>query len=140
MGNEAMFKPYSIVNWYVIKIDGNLFYSDQIGENSVHQGLKDSERVSQTKKYYLRFKQFSIDGEGSLSLISFLNMNIIITSINIEHGEILSLPQATNDIGGKETWVAIFYHKVVQFALILDQVQVPIFFFDEEIGKGNQRL
>lgn len=76
-----------------------------------------------------------VGDEGHLSLIFFLDLDVIITLPDVKLCEDLCFGQAVNDIRGKWQRIAIFNCNGIELPVILYEVKLSILLFDKE-GRG----
>ena len=64
--------------------------------------------------------------------MTFFNMNIMITSVNIQSGEIFCILEVVDKVICKWNWIWVFYGDLIYGVVVLDKTQFPIFLFYEE--------
>jgi len=73
---------------YVIEVDHYYTFHDEVLEDIVHYCLESGWTVSHTKEYYKGFEQTPVGVEGSLPLISGLNIYIVETLVDVKLGKV----------------------------------------------------
>ena len=68
----------------IIQVHYHYFFSDEVSENVVYYCLEDGQTVSYFKEYHQGFEQAIVSIEGSLLLISGLDMYVVETPVNIQ--------------------------------------------------------
>jgi len=67
------------------------YHLDELMEDIIHHCLEHCGGVTQSKKHDSWFKQPSVSSECSLPLITFLDLHIVESPVEIEYGEELSV-------------------------------------------------
>ena len=105
----------------VIQIDADYTFGDQILEYLVHHGLKGGRTIGETKEHNQGFEKSSVCVEGSLPLITFLDVDIVVPPLDIEFGEVPRTSESVNEVGDEWEWVCILYCLRIQCSVVLDQ-------------------
>ena len=80
-------------NREVIYVDDEPSISNHISKEVIHKSLECGRRVTETKEHDSWFKESFVSNEGRFSSMSILDMNIVIPSMNVEFGEVMSVFQ-----------------------------------------------
>ena len=75
----------------VIYIDDKPSFSNHVLEGIIHESLKCSRGVTKAKEHSGGFKESFVDDEGCLPLVTIFDADIIIPSMNIKFGEVVSI-------------------------------------------------
>ncbi|KAG5342016.1 hypothetical protein C0989_005696 [Termitomyces sp. Mn162] len=67
----------------VVKVYTHYALCYEVLEDVVHHGLKGGRAIDESKEHNKQFKQLPIGPEGSLPLIFFLNVHIVVTPLDI---------------------------------------------------------
>jgi cellulose synthase/poly-beta-1,6-N-acetylglucosamine synthase-like glycosyltransferase len=76
-------------NEYVIQIDTDYTFGDQVLEYLVHHGLKGGQTIGETEEHNQGFEKSLVCAKGGLPLITFLDADIVLPPPDIEFGEVL---------------------------------------------------
>ena len=108
-------------NEYVIQIDTDYTFGDQVLEYLVHHGLKGGRTIGETEEHDQGFEESSVCVEGGLPLITFLDADIVVPPPDIEFGEIPRTSESVNEVGDEWEWVRVLYRLRIQCSVVLDQ-------------------
>src|SRR5882724_7494421 len=75
----------------VVHIDGHYSLVDEFFENVVHHCLECGGTVCEAEEHDQRFKKASVRPKGGLPLVSFFDLNVVVSPVNIQLSELLSL-------------------------------------------------
>ena len=67
--------------------------------------------------------------EGCLSLMSILDVDIVVSSSNIKLGEVFHILEFVNEVGDERERIGVLNGVVVQIAIILAGAEFPVLFF-----------
>ena len=70
-------------NEYVIHVDGQASLVYDFFEDVIHHCLKGNGTVHEAKEHYHRFKQALVCPEGSFPLVSFPDLHIVVSPLDI---------------------------------------------------------
>lgn len=121
----------------IIEVDSDFALSDQVLEYVVHHPLEGGWGIGETKEHYSGFKKSTVHPERSFLLISFLDLDIVVSPANIKFGEILGALELVNEFRDEGEWVAVFDRHFVQLAVVLYGTEQAILLFDEEEGQSE---
>jgi len=108
-------------NEYVIQIDADHTFGDQVLEYLVHHGLKGGWTIGETEEHNQRFEKSSVCAKGSLPLITFLDADIVVPPPDIEFGDVLRTSESVNEVRDEWEWVRVLYRLRIQCSVVLDQ-------------------
>ena len=80
-------------NEEVIHIDDQPSFSNHVSEQVIHESLECSRRVAKAKEHNHGFKEPLVHDEGCLPLMTVFDMDIIVSSTNVEFSEVASVFQ-----------------------------------------------
>src|SRR5882724_8417567 len=75
----------------VIHIDGHYSFIDEFLEDDIHHHRECGRTVREAEEHDQRFKKALVCPKGGLPLISFFDMNVVVSPANIQLSEILGL-------------------------------------------------
>src|SRR5882762_7846780 len=76
-------------NEYVIQIDADYTFRDQVLEYLIHHVLKGGRTIGETEEHNQGFEKSSVCAEGGLPLITFVDADIVVPPLDIKFGEVL---------------------------------------------------
>ncbi len=82
-----------------VEVDGDLSFPDQVAEDVVHHPLEGHRRVSKPEEHDCQFEQSSIHAESGLFFVSFPNLDVVVSPMNIELHEVLGATKFVNEFG-----------------------------------------
>ena len=89
------------MNAKVVHIDLKPLFGDHVQEDMVHKGLEHRRRIAKTKEHYHEFKKTEGSDDGCLPLIRFLDLNVVVSPLNVELSEINGVLHIINEFGNK---------------------------------------
>ncbi|KAG6808320.1 hypothetical protein H0H92_004528 [Tricholoma furcatifolium] len=72
----------------VVEVHAHHALRDEVAEDVVHHGLEGGGAIGKAKEHGEQFEQSLIGPEGCLSLITLLDAHIVVTSANVQLGEV----------------------------------------------------
>jgi len=75
----------------VININDEPSFSDHVMEGVVHESLEGGRRVGEPKKHDGGFEEAFVDDEGSFTLVTIFDMDIVVSSMDIKFGDDLGI-------------------------------------------------
>ena len=78
-------------NEEVFHVDDELSFSNHVLEGVIHELLKYSKGVAETKEHDCWLEEPFVCGEGHLPLMAIFDVNIIVTSSNIKLDKVTSI-------------------------------------------------
>ena len=119
----------------IIHIDNKSPFCDHIAERVVHEPLKGGRRGDKAKEHYGWFKKFFVGDEGGFPLVSILDMDIVISLVNVKFGEDFHSLEFINKVRDEGEGVCITDRMFVDIAVILTEAKTAILLFDNEEGE-----
>ena len=101
-------------------------------ENGVHHTLEGGRGIGKAKEHDPRLEHASIGFESSLPFVAFLDMDVIVSPSYVELGEKGAAGEAVNGLRYERGYVMVLLGPSVDWAIILDWAELPVFLFDEE--------
>src|SRR5260370_27477131 len=98
----------------------------------VNQHVEGSGGISQRKEHDRRFEEPFGSKERCLPLVAFLNADVVVSPSYIEFGEEGAASEAVDGLGYKRGYITVLLGPTVNWAIVLDWAELPIFLFDEE--------
>ena len=74
--------------------------------------------------------------EGCLPLMSILDVDIIVSPLDVELGEVFCILEFIDEAGDEGEGVGVLDGVFIQVVVVLAGMKFPIFFFDEEERGG----
>jgi len=96
----------------------------------------------ETEEHNQRFKQASVNLEGCLPLISYLDPYIVVSLTDVKLGEIphFSFGYFVEDIWDQSQRVGVLHYHHVELQVVLNKMEAPILLFYEEDRRGHWQL
>ncbi len=101
-------------------------------EDHVHHHLEGSGGVRQPEEHDHRFEESLGGKKRCLPFIAFLDMDVIVSPSYVELGEKGAAGEAVNGLRYERGYVMVLLGPSVDWAIILDWAELPVFLFDEE--------
>src|ERR1700733_6325158 len=98
----------------VIQVDTDYALRDQILEYLIHHGLESGWAVAETKGHDQGFKKSSVCVECGLPLITFLDVDIVVSPPDIQLGDVMCTLESVNEVGDEQKRICILYHLCIQ--------------------------
>jgi len=83
----------------VLHVDNKPFFGNHVSEGIIHESLKGGGGVGKSKEHDCGFKEAFVDDESCFPLVAVLDMNIVVSSMNIKFGENLGIFKFINEVG-----------------------------------------
>ena len=98
-----MMKSKSItgMNAKIVHIDFKPSFSNHVQEDMVHKGLEHRRCIAKTKEHNCGFIKTKGSDKGCLPLIRFLDLNVVVSPLNIELSEINEVLHIINEFRNK---------------------------------------
>ncbi|KAI0310949.1 hypothetical protein OF83DRAFT_1069677, partial [Amylostereum chailletii] len=100
----------------------------------IHHCLEHCRRIHKAKEHHQGFVQPAVRFESSLPLVSFLDMDIIVSPADIHLREDLGTFEFVDKLGNEWEWVFILDGAFIQCSIVLYRMKLPILFLDKEEG------
>ncbi|KAG6872476.1 hypothetical protein C0993_002128, partial [Termitomyces sp. T159_Od127] len=130
--NPAVLLKRVSVDEDVVKVYAHYTLHDEVPKDVIHHCLESGWTVSESEEHDKGFKQSTIGPKGSLPLVSFLNVHIVVAPPDVQFGEVLRPPEVIDELGDEGERVAILHRHGVKDLVVLDQPERAILLFDEE--------
>jgi len=124
----------------VIHVDNEPSFRKVVGEDMVHERLKGRRRVALAEEHHRRFVKPVRSSESGLPLISLLDLNVVISPLDIKFREVMRMFESVNKIGDARKRVSVFDHMRIYVAVVLAGMERSIFLWDEEERRRLQRF
>ncbi|KAF9798068.1 hypothetical protein IEO21_10789 [Rhodonia placenta] len=111
--------------------------NNEIMEDDIHHCLESRGGIGEAEEHYQRFVQPPVSYKGSLPLITGFDLDIIVSSSDIELCEERSTLELVDHLGNQQQWIAIFDGNCVQLAVVLHRSKCPFLLFDDEEGRNG---
>ncbi|KAG5338305.1 hypothetical protein C0989_007610 [Termitomyces sp. Mn162] len=121
----------------VVAIYTHYVLCNEVPEDVIHHGLECGGAVGESKEHHKQSEQSSVGLESSLPLVSFLNVHIVVTPLNIQFNEASCTPEVVDELGDEEEEVAVLHHYGIGNTIILNQLEQAILLLDEEDWRSH---
>ncbi|KAG6863343.1 hypothetical protein C0993_011909 [Termitomyces sp. T159_Od127] len=121
----------------VVKVYAHYTLHDEVPKDVIHHCLKSGRTVGESKEHDEGFKQSTIGSEGSLPLVSFLNVHIVVALLDVQFGEVPHPLEVIDELGDEGERVAILHHHGIKDPVVLDWPEQAILLFDEEDQRSH---
>ena len=92
--------------------------------------------VVEAKEHNGGFEEPLVGDEGCLPLVAILNMDVVVSPMNIELGEVVSVFQLVHKVRDEREGVGVTSGVFIEVAVILTRVEFAILLFDKEERGG----
>ena len=89
------------MNAKIIHIDFKPSFSDHVREDMIHKGLECRRCIAKTKEHHCGFIKTKGSDEGCFPLIQFLDLNVVVSPLNVEFSEINGVFHIINEFRNK---------------------------------------
>ncbi|KAG6892434.1 hypothetical protein C0993_003848, partial [Termitomyces sp. T159_Od127] len=124
----------------VIKVDTHYTLCNEVLEDVIHHCLKGGWAIGELEQHNKQFKQSSVGLEGSLPLISLLDVHIVVTPPDIHFGEVPCPPEVIDELKDEGKGIVILHCHGVKNPVVLDQLERAILLSNEEGQRSHWRL
>ena len=76
-------------------------FHDHVSENMIHEGLKSAGGIAESEEHDGWFKKSKRGDEHSLPLIFLMNMDVVVTPVNVEFSEVGGILHVINKFRDK---------------------------------------
>ena len=118
----------------VVHVDDEPPFSNHVLEGVIHESLECCWGVTKAKEHDGGFEESFVGDEGSLPLVTVLDVNIVVAPMNIKLGKVASVFQLVHEVRNKGKGVCISGGMFVEVAIILARAKLAIFLLDKEEG------
>ncbi|KAG5349175.1 hypothetical protein C0989_005447, partial [Termitomyces sp. Mn162] len=101
-GDPMVFLQCFGVDENVIEVHAHYTLCNEVLEDVIHHGLEGGWAVGETKEHDEWLEQSPVGLEGHLPLISFLNVHIIVTPLDVQFSEVLHAPEVVDELRDEE--------------------------------------
>ena len=119
-------------NEKVIHIDDKPSFSDHVLERIIHELLEHSRAVAKTEEYDSRFKKSLVGDEGCLPLVAIFDVDVVISLVNVEFGEVVSIFQLVHKVEDEGKGVCIMGGAFVEVVIVLAKGEFAILLFNDK--------
>ncbi|KAG5335022.1 hypothetical protein C0989_002454, partial [Termitomyces sp. Mn162] len=105
----------------VVKVYTHYALCYEVLEDVIHHGLKGGGAIGESKEHNEQLKQSLIGPEGSLPLISFLNVHIVVTPPDVQFSEVLCTLEVVDELRDEGEGVTVLHHHGIENLVVLDQ-------------------
>jgi len=101
-------------------------------KDHVHHHLEGSGRVSQSEEHNRWFEEPFGSKECRLPFVAFFDTDVVVSPSYVEFGEEGTPGKVVNSLGYEGGYITILLGPLVDWLIILDWTELPVFLFDEE--------
>ena len=116
----------------VVHVDNEPSFCDHIMKGVIHESLKGGRRIGKTEEHYGWFEESLMDDESSFPLVPILDMDVVISPMDIELGENLFPLEFIDEVRDEWKGVCIADCVFVNIAIVLIGVEATILLFSKE--------
>ena len=120
----------------VVHVDFQPFLSQHVGEDVIHECLEHGGSIAESKKHDSGFEESHGGNESGFPLILLLDVNVIISPMNVEFGEQCGLLHIIDEFWDEREWIGISDSVGVQVAVILAWTKGFVLLWYKEEGGG----
>ncbi|KAG5333671.1 hypothetical protein C0989_005038 [Termitomyces sp. Mn162] len=124
----------------VVKVYTHYALCYEVLEDVIHHGLNGGGAIGESKEHHKQLKQSSVGSKGGLLLVSFLDVHIVVTLLDIQFSEVLCTPEVVDELGNEGEGVMVLHCYGIENPVVLDQSEQAILLLDEEDHESNEAL
>src|SRR5882724_7079693 len=87
----VLFRSLAAETEDVVHIDGHYSFINEFLEDVIHHHLECGGTVHEAKEHDQRFEKASVCPKGGLPLVSFFDLNVVVSPENVQLSEVLGL-------------------------------------------------
>ena len=118
----------------VVHVDHEPSFCNHIAKGVVHEPLKGGRRIGETKEHYGWFKESFMGDEGGFPLVSILDMDIVISPVDVKFGENHCSLEFIHKVRDEWEGVCITDCVFVDIVIILTRTETTVFLFNKKEG------
>ena len=119
-------------NEEVIHVDDKPSFGDHVSEGVVHESLEHGRGITKTKEHHSWLKESFVGNEGCFPLMTILDTDVVVSPMNVELGEVVSIFQLVHKIGDERKGVGITGGMFVEVLVVLAGAEFTILLLDKE--------
>ena len=122
----------------VVRVDQDVIevneyaYIQQVGENIVHEMLECGWSIGKSKGHNTPFKRTIMSREDGFPLITFVNLDKMVSILEINFSEELSLLRSVQEVGDVGKQIIVFLCDLVEVPEINTELKGTIFLLDKQ--------
>ena len=124
------------VDSHVVHVDLKPLFWEHICKDMVHESLESGGSIAETKEHDGGFEEFHGGDESGFSLIFLLDVNVVISPVNVKFGEQGGFLHVIDEFRNEGEWIGISDGVGVQVAVILAWVKGSVLLGYKEEGGG----
>ncbi|KDQ25396.1 hypothetical protein PLEOSDRAFT_1045877, partial [Pleurotus ostreatus PC15] len=128
------------VDQNVIQIDNDHTFHNELPEEVVHHGLEGRRAVGQSEEHYQQLEESARSPKHGLPLVTLLDLDVVETPLDVELGEVASVPEFIHQVRDERERVPILDRHAVELPVVLDQAERSILLLDKEHRGSHGRL
>jgi len=105
---------------------------DLPAEDHVHHHLESSRGVGKSKEHNRGFEEAFWGEECCLPFVAFLDADIVISPSYVELSKEGAAGEAVDGLRNEWGYIAILLRPLIDWSVVLDRTEFPVFFLDEE--------
>ena len=124
----------------VIHVDEEPSFCDHVLKGVVHESLECGRGVAKAEEHDGGFEESFVGNEGCFPLVAILDADVVISPMNIEFGEVMSIFQLIHKVGNEGKRVSVAGSVFIEVLVILAGVEFTVFLLDKEEGGCLRRV
>ena len=125
-------------NKEIVHVDDKPSLSNHVSERVIHESLEYGGGIVKAKEHNGGFEESFVSDEGCLPLMAILDVDIIVSPMNVELCEVVSVFQLIHKVGDEREGVGIVGGMFVEVSVVLTGVEFAVLLFDKE-ERGHLR-
>ena len=118
----------------IIHIDNQNILVNEVLEEMVYHGLEDGWAVCHSVEHDSEFKDSTMGGEHSFSIVFRKDLEIIVTIVKVKLGEDLGTIEIVNKVRDEEEGIGIVNCPSIKVSIVLNHVFVAILLRNKKDG------
>ncbi|KAG5333908.1 hypothetical protein C0989_004680, partial [Termitomyces sp. Mn162] len=124
----------------VVKVHTHYTLCYEVPKDVIHHGLKGGGAIGEPKEHNKWLEQSLVGPEGGLLLISFLDVHIVVTPLDVQFSEVSCTLEVVDELRDEGERVTVLHHHGIENPVVLNQLERAILLLDKEDWRHHQRL
>ena len=120
------------INEEVVHVNDKPSFRDHITKGVIHKALESGRGIGETEEHHSGFKESLMGDEGSFSLMSIFDSDIIVSPSDIEFGEDFHPLEFINKVGNEGKRICATDSVFIDIAIVLTGLEATVLLFDKE--------
>ena len=121
----------------VVQVHTYMPLHDKVLKDFIHHGLECGRGVRESKEHDQGFKESTISAKHCFPLITFLDVNIVITPPDIKLGKVSCTLELIYKFRNDRQWVVVLHCHHIECMVVLDQAKQTIFLLNKKHRQGH---